>query len=101
MGIYATFLCFPSSCIYLYSTVYPYSIVYDVENFQMHLGEIRLLKEELRKTQNENREIKEMCCFLDEDRQRTRTLSREWQKFGRYTSSVMKQVHNHKSVIYR
>ena len=32
-----------------------------------------------------------MCCFLDDDRQKGRKLAREWQRFGRYTASVMRQ----------
>uniref|UniRef100_A0A0K0DBM8 Coiled-coil domain-containing protein 58 n=1 Tax=Angiostrongylus cantonensis TaxID=6313 RepID=A0A0K0DBM8_ANGCA len=37
------------------------------------------------------KELRELCCFLDDDRQKTRRLAKEWQKFGRYTSQVMKQ----------
>ena len=33
----------------------------------------------------------DLCCFLDDDRQKGRRLAREWQKFGRYTAKVMKQ----------
>lgn len=58
----------------------------------MHLREIRLVKEENKRLKNENKELRDLCCFLDDDRQRTRRLSREWQRFGRYTSNVMKQV---------
>lgn len=32
-----------------------------------------------------------MACFLDDDRQKGRKLAREWQRFGRYTASVMRQ----------
>uniref|UniRef100_A0A914VMT8 Coiled-coil domain-containing protein 85A n=1 Tax=Plectus sambesii TaxID=2011161 RepID=A0A914VMT8_9BILA len=57
----------------------------------MHLREIRLVKEENKRLKTENKELRDLCCFLDDDRQRTRRLSREWQRFGRYTSNVMKQ----------
>lgn len=56
---------------------------------QVHLHEIRSLKEVNQKLQDDNHELRELCCFLDDDRQKGKKLSREWQRFGRYTSSVM------------
>lgn len=58
---------------------------------ETHINEVRALKEELGKLQASNKELRDLCCFLDEDRQKTRRLSREWQKFGRYTCEIMKQ----------
>ncbi|VDM53586.1 unnamed protein product [Angiostrongylus costaricensis] len=58
---------------------------------EMHVNEIRMLKEENKKLVAANKELRELCCFLDDDRQKTRRLAKEWQKFGRYTSQVMKQ----------
>lgn len=40
--------------------------------------------------QDDNQELRDLCCFLDDDRQRGRKLAKEWQRFGRYTASVMK-----------
>ncbi|KAJ8274820.1 hypothetical protein COCON_G00094450 [Conger conger] len=54
---------------------------------QVHLHEIRGLKEVNQKLQDDNHELRELCCFLDDDRQRGKKLSREWQRFGRYTAS--------------
>ncbi|XP_061097173.1 coiled-coil domain-containing protein 85C-A-like isoform X3 [Conger conger] len=56
---------------------------------QVHLHEIRSLKEINQKLQDDNHELRELCCFLDDDRQKGKKLSREWQRFGRYTASVM------------
>ncbi|XP_062325744.1 coiled-coil domain-containing protein 85C-A [Osmerus eperlanus] len=56
---------------------------------QVHLHEIRSLKEVNQKLQDDNHELRELCCFLDDDRQKGKKLSREWQRFGRYTASVM------------
>ncbi|KAI1895319.1 hypothetical protein AGOR_G00105070 [Albula goreensis] len=56
---------------------------------QVHLHEIRGLKEVNQKLQDDNHELRELCCFLDDDRQKGKKLSREWQRFGRYTASVM------------
>ncbi|ROL53534.1 Coiled-coil domain-containing protein 85C-B [Anabarilius grahami] len=60
---------------------------------QVHLHEIRNLKDINQKLQDDNQELRELCCFLDDDRQKGKKLSREWQRFGRYTaSSVWKEV---------
>lgn len=56
---------------------------------QLHLHEIRNLKEVNQKLQDDNQELRELCCFLDDDRQKGKKLSREWQRFGRYTAGVV------------
>ncbi|XP_038818405.1 coiled-coil domain-containing protein 85C-B-like isoform X3 [Salvelinus namaycush] len=56
---------------------------------QVHLHEIRNLKEINQKLQDDNNELRELCCFLDDDRQKGKKLSREWQRFGRYSASAM------------
>ncbi|XP_031643762.1 coiled-coil domain-containing protein 85C-A-like [Oncorhynchus kisutch] len=56
---------------------------------QVHLHEIRSLKEINQKLQDDNHELRELCCFLDDDRQKGKKLSREWQHFGRYTAGSM------------
>ncbi len=53
--------------------------------------EIRTLKEANQRLNDDNQELRDLCCFLDDDRQRGRKLAREWQRFGRYTASVMRQ----------
>ncbi|XP_034097174.1 coiled-coil domain-containing protein 85C-A-like [Gymnodraco acuticeps] len=58
-------------------------------SLQVHLHEIRSLKEANQKLQGENQELRELCCFLDDDRQKGKKVSREWQRFGRYTASVL------------
>ncbi|TDG98575.1 hypothetical protein EPR50_G00201760 [Perca flavescens] len=58
-------------------------------NLQVHLCEIRSLKEVNQRLQDDNQELRELCCFLDDDRQKGRKVSREWQRFGRYTASVL------------
>ncbi|XP_071378500.1 coiled-coil domain-containing protein 85C-A-like [Centroberyx affinis] len=58
-------------------------------SLQVHLHEIRSLKEVNQKLQDDNHELRELCCFLDDDRQKGKKLSREWQRFGRYTANVL------------
>nr|CAG4640046.1 EOG090X06T3 [Daphnia pulex]SVE84889.1 EOG090X06T3 [Daphnia pulex] len=53
--------------------------------------EIKGLKSSYQRLQEDNQELRDLCCFLDDDRQKGRKLAREWQRFGRYTASVMRQ----------
>ncbi|XP_028972873.2 coiled-coil domain-containing protein 85C-B isoform X2 [Esox lucius] len=63
---------------------------------QVHLHEIRNLKEVNQKLQDDNNELRELCCFLDDDRQKGKKLSREWQRFGRFSASTLwKEVGNY------
>lgn len=55
------------------------------------LNELRALKEANQRLSDDNQELRDLCCFLDDDRQKGRKLAREWQRFGRYTVSVMRQ----------
>lgn len=67
-------------------------LVKDVnQRMQIYLGEIRCLKDANQRLQDDNQELRDLCCFLDDDRQKGRKLAREWQRFGRYTASVMRQ----------
>ncbi|KAM4772178.1 coiled-coil domain-containing protein 85A [Rhinophrynus dorsalis] len=58
---------------------------------QLHLGEIRGLKDVNQKLQEDNQELRDLCCFLDDDRQKGKKISREWQRLGRYTSGIMQK----------
>ena len=55
------------------------------------LEKIAELKEQNERLNQDNKELRDLCCFLDDDRQKGKRLAREWQKFGRYTAKVMKQ----------
>nr|CAG4643226.1 EOG090X06T3 [Ilyocryptus agilis] len=54
-------------------------------------SELKGLKSSFQRLQEDNQELRDLCCFLDDDRQKGRKLAREWQRFGRYTASVMRQ----------
>lgn len=67
------------------------NIIKDVnKRMQILLLEVRGLKDINQNLQDDNQELRDLCCFLDDDRQRGRKLAREWQRFGRYTASVMR-----------
>ncbi|XP_053477393.1 coiled-coil domain-containing protein 85A [Ictalurus furcatus] len=58
---------------------------------QLHLNEIRGLKEVNQKLQEDNQELRDLCCFLDDDRQKGKKVSREWQRLGRYSAGIMRK----------
>lgn len=60
------------------------------KRMQGHILEIRSLRETNQQLIKDNQELKDLCCFLDDDRQKGRKLTKEWQKFGHYTASVMR-----------
>ena len=62
------------------------------------LGQIAELRDQNRRLLQDNQELRDLCCFLDDDRQKGKRLAREWQKFGRYTARVMKQEVRYSSV---
>ncbi len=66
------------------------SLIFDFD-FQTMITELRTLKEANQRLSDDNQELRDLCCFLDDDRQKGRKLAREWQRFGRYTASVMRQ----------
>lgn len=43
------------------------------------------------KLQEDNQELRDLCCFLDDDRQKGKRVSREWQRLGRYSASLMRK----------
>lgn len=54
-----------------------------------HLEEVRLLKEVNARLQTELDDLRDLCCYLDDDRIKCRNLAKEWQSFGRYISSIL------------
>ncbi|KAG4081133.1 hypothetical protein HA402_011978 [Bradysia odoriphaga] len=60
-------------------------------HLQTMITELRTLKDANQRLSDDNQELRDLCCFLDDDRQKGRKLAREWQRFGRYTASVMRQ----------
>jgi hypothetical protein len=59
-----------------------------IQNQTVEIGQLRTT---VTRSEEDNAELRDLCCFLDDDRQKGRKLAREWQRFGRYTASVMRQ----------
>nr|CAG4651847.1 EOG090X06T3 [Triops cancriformis] len=66
-------------------------IVEGQRQFVAQASELQALRGSFQRLQEDNQELRDLCCFLDDDRQKGRKLAREWQRFGRYTASVMRQ----------
>lgn len=50
------------------------------------------LKQEVnQKLQEDNQELRDLCCFLDDDRQKVKRVLREWQRLGRYSAGLMRK----------
>jgi len=60
-------------------------------NADFSRNDIQNIKDLNTRLSEDNQELRDLCCFLDDDRQKGRKLAREWQRFGRYTASVMRQ----------
>lgn len=65
-------------------------LFHSTDNFKSLIGELRALKEANARLIDDNQELRDLCCFLDDDRQKGRKLAREWNRFGKYTASVMR-----------
>ena len=51
------------------------------------IGKLERANRQLRK---DNEELRNLCCFLDDKRQKNRKTAVEWQSFGKYTAAVLK-----------
>jgi len=60
------------------------------KRMESHLEEIRSLKESNQNIEQEAVELRDLCCFLDDDRNKCRKLAKEWQRFGKHTVTVMR-----------
>ena len=60
------------------------------KRMQSYLDEIRTLKEVNANAEQDVAEMRDLCCFLDDDRRKCRKLAKEWQKFGRNTVTTLK-----------
>lgn len=64
-------------------------------------AEMRGLKEANQRLSDDNQELRDLCCFLDDDRQKGRKLAREWQRFGRYVALLSTLIMNFSNLKYK
>ena len=60
------------------------------EKIDSQLHEFHVVQEHNRALENSLNELQELCCYLDDDRKNCRRVAKEWQRFGRYTVTVMR-----------
>ena len=60
------------------------------ERINSYLHEIHLEQEHSRALQSDLDEMRELSCYLDDDRRNCRRVAKEWQRFGRYTVTIMR-----------
>ncbi|XP_051901259.1 coiled-coil domain-containing protein 85B [Pristis pectinata] len=58
---------------------------------QEHLREIRELKAVNSRLREENRELGDLCCFLDGERLKVKRLAGEWQRLGRHALRALRE----------
>ncbi|RWS07534.1 coiled-coil domain-containing protein 85C-like protein [Dinothrombium tinctorium] len=61
-----------------------------MKDINHHLTTIQQLKRSNYQLMTDNTELRDMCCYLDDERSRARAVSREWQSFGTHMSRVMR-----------
>ncbi|XP_004205873.1 uncharacterized protein LOC100203232 isoform X1 [Hydra vulgaris] len=61
------------------------------KHMESYLEEIRNLKESKHLIEREAKELRDLCCLLDDERKKCRQLAKEWQRFGRHSVSVMRK----------
>lgn len=68
------------------------------KRLQVHLMEVRGVRElnqklqtEKEKLKHEKEELSGICCFLDDDRDKAKKVAKEWQTFGRYATGVLQK----------
>ncbi|KAG8147210.1 hypothetical protein E2320_022768 [Naja naja] len=59
---------------------------------QEHLRKIHELKAVKGRLQVENRELRDLCCFLDKDQLKTKCLARHWQIFGHHAAQIGEEM---------
>lgn len=57
----------------------------------MHVFTVSINQDVNQKLQEDNQELRDLCCFLDDDRQKGKRVSREWQRLGRYSAGLMRK----------
>ena len=64
---------------------------FEDDRLQSLLNEVENLNKENQSLAKDNKELRDLCCFLDDDRQKSKRLAREWQKFGEHTAKIMRE----------
>lgn len=62
-----------------------------MKDINTHITQLQQLKRQKFLLVSDNNELRDLCCYLDDERAKSRTVAREWQGFGTHMSKVMRQ----------
>ena len=62
-----------------------------MKDINMTFSQLQQMKHHNFQLMGDNNELRDLCCYLDDERSKTRSLAREWQSFGNHMSQVMRQ----------
>lgn len=69
-----------------------------MKDLNFNLASIQQLKQQNQQLMQDNNELRDLCCYLDDERTRARTIAHEWSSFGSHVSKVMrKEIGNYSS----
>ena len=61
-----------------------------MKDLNHHLNQLSGMKHHNFQLMSDNNELRDLCCYLDDERSRARSLAKEWQSFGTHMSRVMR-----------
>ena len=73
-----------------------------MKNLNQHISSLQTLKYQNFRLTSDNNELRDLTVYLDDERNRTRGLARQWQDFGNHMSKVMKyEVSNYAKKLHQ
>lgn len=61
-----------------------------MKDLNHHVNQLQGFKHQNFQLRADNHELRDLCCYLDDERNRARALAKEWQSFGTHMSRVMR-----------
>lgn len=65
-----------------------------MKDINHNLSQLQQLKHQNFQLLGDNNELRDLCCYLDDERSKARSVAREWQAFGNHMSRVMRHEVN-------
>lgn len=69
-------------------------LIYDngslMKDLNQSLSQLQSMKHHNFQLMGDNNELRDLCCYLDDERSKARTLAKEWQQFSQHMSKVMR-----------
>jgi len=62
-----------------------------IKDINSNLANIQLIRHQMLELKKDNSELRDLCCYLDDERTRAKEIAREWELFGDHISKVLKK----------